>query len=108
MENKHLPRTRSNTNRPPEHMIKIWQFIFDYRQKYDISPAMQDYIDAGLATSTSVVGYYLNHMLESNMIRRSPVANRRAIIPLEKENWTDWKNKVKPKKPNDSESDEKE
>lgn len=86
-EHKNFPKTRSFTSSPPEHFIKIWEFLTEYRRKNEVSPAMQDFVDNGLASSTSVVDFYIRHMLKYNMVKKSPVAKRRGILPVAMDQW---------------------
>ena len=93
MPKKYLPKTHSTVvGQPPEHFIKIWLFICDYREDNFVSPAFTDYIEAKLASSTSVVNYYLNYMIETNMVKKAKMDNKRAIIPLPQKEWGVWVN----------------
>ena len=93
MPKKYQPKTHSTVEgQPPTHFVKIWDFINTYRKENDVSPSLAEYVKAKLASSTSVINYYLTYMIEAGMVKKAKADNKRAIIPLPRTEWGVWVN----------------
>jgi len=65
---------QKKTHRPyskPEYLLKMYAFMQEYFKKNQRHVAISELVDAGFATSTSVVRYYFERMEEFGMIERT-------------------------------------
>lgn len=71
--------------RNPLKLLLIYRFIEAYIQQHTDSPAHEDLIEAGLASSASVVSYYYRIMGKLKMLTVTPRRPRSVhLLPLEK------------------------
>jgi hypothetical protein len=68
-------------------LLEIYRFIERYDKEFFCSPSYTDIINAGLASSPSVVQFYFNHMSNMVMLRYQPgVARSCRLLPLNTDN----------------------
>lgn len=88
---EYTPHTGTRTSIPegatvPPHLEKMWMFMGNYRAQHGYAPSNREMVDAGFATSTSVVRFYYKHMEALNMIERDETIAR-AIRLLPRRKW---------------------
>jgi hypothetical protein len=66
----------------PSKLLDVYRFIAEFREDNIDPPTYQDIVDAGLAGSTSVVGYYYDYMLEYRMVEFTRKNGRRKTVHL--------------------------
>lgn len=75
----------------PEKLVELAVWINDYATQNGYPPTIQEMVDAGLASSTSVIRYYFDRMTEENMLRITPRISRGIVVtPID-----DWNQRVK-------------
>lgn len=87
------PRTRPEPGQIyPEHFVRVYEFIEEYIQTNKFPPSNREMVDAGLASSTSVLRYYYERMEKYGMIEIIPkIARGMRIFPRSK-----WKKNPQP------------
>lgn len=64
------PRTSVTEGRTvPEHYERMVDFMAKYRRLHGYMPSNREMVEAGFASSTSVVRYYYGEMVDYNMIQ---------------------------------------
>lgn len=71
----------------PEKLIELANWITDYAIQNGYPPTIQEMVDAGFASSTSVIRYYFDRMTEENMLKITPRISR-GIVVTPVEDWT--------------------
>jgi hypothetical protein len=66
----------------PSKLLDVYRFIAAFREKNLDSPTYQEIVDAKLAGSTSVVGYYYDYMEEYRMVKFTYKNRRRKTVHL--------------------------
>lgn len=71
-------RARGN----PQYYLRMYEFMQEYHAKNGFSVSIGEMVEAGFATSTSVIRFYLNHMEKLKMIRQPKlIRNGKSITP---------------------------
>jgi hypothetical protein len=66
----------------PSKLLDVYRFIAEFREDNIDPPTYQDIVDAKLAGSTSVVGYYYDYMEEYRMVKFTYKRGRRKTVHL--------------------------
>lgn len=70
--------------RYPEKLLKIYRYIARFRETHGYPPSILEMVDAGFASSTSILHYFLRRMVEEGMIEITPRVSRGIrLIPLD-------------------------
>ena len=78
-------KSNSINFRNPLKLLAVYRFIESYIAKHTDSPSHEELIEAGFASSPSVIAYYYDLMSKLNMIAYTPRRPRSVhLLPLDK------------------------
>jgi len=73
MSDEPIKRPFSN----PAKLLEIYRFMKEFEEIHECKPADIELVDAGIASSTSVIRYYYDRLEEMKMIRRPKLVNKK-------------------------------
>lgn len=66
----------------PDTLIQIYRYMENFEKQWKCKPAISDFVEDGIHSSTSVVRYYLDRMIELHMIQVPQITrNGKTITP---------------------------
>lgn len=81
---KHRPFSK------PEKLVEIYMWIENYINNHRFPPTIQEMVDGGIGSSTSVIRYYFDKMTEEGMIEITPRISRGLVI----RNVNEWSKRM--------------